>query len=289
MFNRSFMPSGLEEKAKKTLLWIIGINVGIFVLQLTLNATGARGFLENVFGLSLNGLLTGFVWTPFTYAFLHDTGNFFHLMLNMALIYMVGTQIFPLLGQKRFLQLYGLTAITGGVLFLLVSLLSGGGRVVGASGVWYGFLAFFVMLAPEEEILFMFFLRMKRKVLGFIMLGIGVLGLIFYEILGTGGMTAHSAHLGGMLGGYLFYKYVFAANPYDNKGGLNISLPKIFSKKSSQPQAKSYRYNVNVSKPKDMKREVDRILDKINSKGFGSLTAEEKRVLDDAKDLLRKR
>mgnify|MGYP006139679347 CR=1 FL=1 len=32
--------------------------------------------------------------------------------------------------------------------------------------------------------------------------------------------------------------------------------------------------------------EVDRILDKINSQGFASLTPDEKRVLDDAKDLL---
>ena len=32
--------------------------------------------------------------------------------------------------------------------------------------------------------------------------------------------------------------------------------------------------------------EVDRILDKINSHGFGALTPEEKRILDDAKDLL---
>jgi len=31
---------------------------------------------------------------------------------------------------------------------------------------------------------------------------------------------------------------------------------------------------------------VDRILDKINSHGFGALTVAEKRVLDEAKDLL---
>jgi hypothetical protein len=31
---------------------------------------------------------------------------------------------------------------------------------------------------------------------------------------------------------------------------------------------------------------VDRILDKINSHGFGSLSPEEKRLLDEAKDLL---
>jgi hypothetical protein len=34
---------------------------------------------------------------------------------------------------------------------------------------------------------------------------------------------------------------------------------------------------------------VDRILDKINSEGFGSLSANEKKILDDAKDLIGRR
>jgi hypothetical protein len=38
-----------------------------------------------------------------------------------------------------------------------------------------------------------------------------------------------------------------------------------------------------------IRAEVDRILDKINSEGFNALTADEKRVLDDAKDLLSRR
>jgi hypothetical protein len=38
-----------------------------------------------------------------------------------------------------------------------------------------------------------------------------------------------------------------------------------------------------------LRAEVDRILDKINSQGFGALTAQEKRVLDEAKDLLNRK
>ena len=36
----------------------------------------------------------------------------------------------------------------------------------------------------------------------------------------------------------------------------------------------------------DIRAQVDRILDKINSQGFGALTPDEKRLLDEAKDLL---
>ncbi|MEI7438422.1 MAG: DUF6576 domain-containing protein, partial [Thermoleophilia bacterium] len=47
-------------------------------------------------------------------------------------------------------------------------------------------------------------------------------------------------------------------------------------------------FQVNLGRKEELRVEVDRILDKINSQGFGALTAEEKRRLDEAKDLLRK-
>jgi hypothetical protein len=43
---------------------------------------------------------------------------------------------------------------------------------------------------------------------------------------------------------------------------------------------------VNLTNRNDLRVEVDRILDKINSEGFGALTPEEKRLLDEARDLL---
>jgi len=46
---------------------------------------------------------------------------------------------------------------------------------------------------------------------------------------------------------------------------------------------------VNLTNRDDLRAEVDRILDKINSQGFGALTADEKRVLDEARDLLSRR
>ena len=91
-----------------------------------------------------------------------------------------------------------------------------------------------------------------------------------------------------MLGGYLFYKLVYLRNP---TGGQNdrFRIPDWFKQKDNKTTAKAYPYKVNIASPKDMKKEVDRILDKINSKGFGSLTDDEKKILDEAGDLLKKR
>ena len=65
-------------------------------------------------------------------------------------------------------------------------------------------------------------------------------------------------------------------------------MPKWFRRaKKTQPAA--YHVNVGTATPPtrdELRAEVDRILDKINSQGFGALTDEEKRRLDEAKDLL---
>jgi len=50
---------------------------------------------------------------------------------------------------------------------------------------------------------------------------------------------------------------------------------------------KKSNFKVNLSSSMDMQAEVDRILDKINEQGFGSLTDNEKQTLEKAKGLLK--
>ncbi|MDE0819643.1 MAG: hypothetical protein OSA95_00875 [Opitutales bacterium] len=104
------------------------------------------------------------------------------------------------------------------------------------------------------------------------------------EIPGTTG-TAHSAHLGGMLAAVLFYRFGM---------GLELRMPGFLRqrrivrtashKKTVQPTDHTVSHGDNDA----LQREVDRILDKINAKGFGSLSPKEKQTLDQAKDILRR-
>jgi hypothetical protein len=50
---------------------------------------------------------------------------------------------------------------------------------------------------------------------------------------------------------------------------------------------KESNFKVNFSSSVDMQVEVDRILDKINEQGFGTLTEKEKQTLEKAKGLLK--
>jgi hypothetical protein len=70
---------------------------------------------------------------------------------------------------------------------------------------------------------------------------------------------------------------------FGGSSGASIELPRWFRrrKKDGAP-----RFQVNLTNRNDLRVEVDRILDKINSEGFGALTQEEKRLLDEARDLL---
>lgn len=293
MYDRPYMTTNFEEQAKKPLYWIIGINIAVFVLQNIVAASGATDFFQTYFAFRRGSLGDGFLWAPLTYSFLHSTTSFLHIIFNMLGVFFLGRAIVPILGAKRFVQLYFGTVILGGLLWWSVSFLSNAPAVVGASAAVFGLLAFFASVYPNRDIQVLLFfvipITVKPKILAWVMLGISGLGLIFQEILDPGAYVAHSAHLGGMLGGYLFYRFVYAPNPYASTGGLNISIPKLFKKSEAKSRTENYRYSVNVSQPKDLKKEVDRILDKINSNGFGSLTPDEKRVLDEARDLLRKR
>ncbi|EDY80602.1 peptidase, S54 (rhomboid) family, putative [Verrucomicrobiia bacterium DG1235] len=297
MYDRSYMTTSFEEKAKKTLIWIIGANIAVFVLQNIFDREGGPGYIGNFFAFHSDSLQSGMIWTPITYSFLHKVSNGLplHLIGNMLGVFFLGRAVLPVLGQSRFLQLYFGASFVGAILWFVASFQSGAGSVIGASAAVFALLTFFACLYPDREIqLLLFFvlpIRVKPRYLAYVMLAISVLGLFFQELFAArGAAIAHSAHLGGMLAGYLYYKYVYLPNPHDNSGTISLSFAGLFKRSKTAKSSAGYSYRVNVSKEtKDLKGEVDRILDKINSKGFGSLSANEKQILDEARDLLRKR
>ena len=69
---------------------------------------------------------------------------------------------------------------------------------------------------------------------------------------------------------------------------VGIELPR-WLRRRQKTAASTPRFQVNLTSRDDLRAEVDRILDKINSEGFGALTDEEKRLLDEARDLLSRR
>ena len=178
-------------------------NVAIFFLERLLG-----GGLFNAFALWPIG--TGFwPWQIGTYAFLH--GSFEHLFFNMLGLWMFGSELENVWGQRRYLQFYFASVFAAALTQLLVNALLGSeAPTVGASGGLFGLLLAFAMLFPNRIILLFFVIPMKAK---YLVLLFGIIEL--YQgaaVLNTG--VAHFAHLGGMLGGLLTLRYWRGQPPF---------------------------------------------------------------------------
>lgn len=176
-----------------------------------------------------------------TYMFLH--GNLEHIFFNMFALWMFGNTLENYWGSKKFLIYYFATGIGAGIFQMLVTyihlqtfeisndmwdiiltqgddLLRSGrnwiddtlgsvnlivnGSTVGASGAIFGLLMAFGMLFPNAEIYLYFALPIKAK---WFVLMYGIIELVSGLRNSAGDNTAHFAHLGGMIFGFILLKY----------------------------------------------------------------------------------
>jgi membrane associated rhomboid family serine protease len=305
LYDRPYMreaPGEPDASKASMVTTLLVITIGVFVLQQVLNVffpgMGGRGntFLADWFALSGQNFQELKVWTILSYGFLHSTQGFLHILGNMLGLFFIGRMIEPILGRDRFLFLYIGSMLVGGLVYLLFHL-DGPQMVVGASAAVFGIMGFFCMLRPEQPItLLLFFvlpLTVKPKWVFRVSLAISAGGLLFYELPGNS-YIAHSAHLGGILAGFAYYRFVFNAQgsgPFGRSASApaaSVELPEWFKRKKNQPATRNMNYTVNRSSRDQLQQEVDRILDKINASGFGSLSDDEKQTLDQARDILSK-
>ena len=159
-------------------------------------------------------------WQVLTYAFLH--GGMGHLFFNMLGLWMFGSELERLWGQKRYAQFLLAGVLAAAVAQLLFNALSGSNNpTVGASGALFALLLAFGMLFPNRIIMPLFPpIPMKARTFVLVFGGIELLlgsGLLD-SLLGTGGGNiAHFAHLGGMVGGFLMIRYWRGHPPFGRR------------------------------------------------------------------------
>jgi len=288
IYDRPYMRSDFGRREISVLAWIIGITIVAFVVQTIFRVWFKSTFIEDIFALSQIAMANGFVWSLVTYGFLH--AGPLHLLVNLLVTFFLGRELLPILGPARFVGLYIGAVIVGGLTWLAVSFTHTGGILLGGSAAVFALLTVFACFYPNKPITFLLFfiipVTVKPKHLALIFLGIAVFGLLFQELPGNE-YVAHSAHLGGMLAGWLYFRHVHHRTGEFANVRPKIEVPKWFRRKAvpSTPN----RFKVNVTRPRNVRAEVDRILDKINNSGFGSLTDREKKILDEAHDALNRR
>lgn len=188
------------------------VNVAVFTLQLVVRlALGAAAEMALLrwFGLVPYAVTHGLrIWQPFTYLFLH--GDLWHLLINLFVLWMFGTDLERTWGPRRFLNYFFLTGVGAGLLNVLMKSLvdwAGNGPAliptIGASGAVYGILAGAAILYPHRQVvIFPFPVTLPMRVY---VLVIGAIA--FYGSLSSPGDTiSHITHLGGMLVGYVYLR-----------------------------------------------------------------------------------
>lgn len=149
-------------------------------------------------------------WQLVTYSFLHGGG--LHLGLNLFAIWMFGADVERVWGTKRMLAAYFAAVLTGAIAQTLSVVVSGdiGGPVVGASAGVFGLLLCFGMLFPRRRILLIFPpIPMQARTFVVVYAALE----LFLGVTGTAEGVAHFAHLGGLVGGWLVFRYGSSLTP----------------------------------------------------------------------------
>ncbi|HRE83974.1 MAG TPA: hypothetical protein PLN52_23225, partial [Opitutaceae bacterium] len=153
-------------------------------------------------------------------------------------------------------------------------------------------LVLYGCLSPNHRITLLFFfipVTVVVKYVVFAALALEMTGWLLFDAVGKASPLGweHSAHLGGMAAGWMYYRWVHLREWQNPDARPEMELPRWFKKSKAAPTPPP-AFKVNLTTREDMKAEVDRILDKINSEGFNALTAEERRILDDARNVMSK-
>src|SRR5271166_6199974 len=187
---------------------------GVIFLVLAVLSAFAPALAEAaqvLFQLRAIDVVHGWVWQLVTYAFLH--AGLMHILFNMLALWMFGAQLEMDWGYNLFMQFYFFCAIGAALVTVAVSFTRLLGvtpytATVGASGGIYGLLLAFGMLHGESQVM-LFPLPFLIKAKYFVM---GIIALALYGALssarGGGQSIAYMAHLGGVLFGYIWLKFI---------------------------------------------------------------------------------
>ena len=186
LFGAGTMPPGVKQ--------LILITGGVYLVQLVFPAVTV------FFALYPPAVFSLEVWGLFTYMFLH--GGLFHLLMNMFMLYMFGSQLERVWGRRRFIRYYLLCGVGAGLFALLPLPAFFDARHIGASGAVYGVLLAFGLLFPSAQVYLLGILPMSARHMVILFGFISLAG----SLSATSDGVSHIAHLGGLVVGYVLLR-----------------------------------------------------------------------------------
>jgi len=239
--------------------WLLIINIAVFLVSVIIRPLGV--LIYEWFELDATSPFRALqLWRLITYQFLHDPNSIMHLLFNMLGVFFLGPALESHWGSKKFVIFYLGCGVAGALFYLLLVAVNFLLPVpmVGASGAILGMLAACAILFPHFVVfIFIFPVPIRVAAIAFT--------VIYLVLVVTRGENAggHAAHLAGMATGAV---YVLSRS-WQAKLKLKIQ---------------SVRWEKKMASERDLRLQLDRILEKVHESGIHSLTLKEKKILKKA-------
>ena len=216
----------------------------------------------------------GAFWQLLSYAFVHPPAALIWFAIEMYMLFVFGREVERFIGQRAYIGLY-LTLLFLPSMFLTIWGLHERVGLAGSAALHFGIFIAFATIYPHVEM----FLRITAKWVALILAGAYTLQLLAYHV------WSEMAVVWLSMGAAFFLIRLRGIGPellwWDNLKTKLRPKPKF----RVLPKENARR----VVEPDDVYASVDPILDKIAKSGIGSLTANERRALDRARNRLLKK
>jgi membrane associated rhomboid family serine protease len=259
---------GLPRPARAVKVLLL-LNAAAFVLQIFLDRPTPDvgwGAMSASLGVTVSGWWQ--VWRYVTFQFLH--AGVWHILLNMLALYILGSPLERHYGTKRFVVFYLSCGIFAGLAYVIIGAAAGlpdALPIIGASGGVYGIVLAAAVYFPGFRIIFLFF-PVPIRLAAIVIFGAMLLTVLRAVAAGRAdAVMSDVAHLGGavLAAAWIWLLPRFRQVRLDARAALNRGAWERKMRDRAEEQA-----------------EVDRILKKIHDEGIASLSAKEKRYLQEA-------
>ncbi len=300
------MPSSPPRRLGTAVAWLLGINLTVYFLQLTVvspsDMVEALGFHPQ----DLRALGRAW-WTIGTYMFVH--GGFWHLVLTLYTLWLFGPRVEAVWTPGEFTRFYLFCGLGGWFLSLF---LGGDSVLIGASAAVMGVALAYATLWPHETVYLFGMVPMSIRWLVALVVLMNLLG-------GFATMPenrlAYLAHLGGLGAAWLYLRTSARVSLAGMRRHVepvpdvpDEDLPHAVPKSHRQPRepnaddavarskaltsqqrkASRQRATGTPAHAENESARLNRVLDKISATGIESLTPDERQLLDDASKRRRK-
>lgn len=269
-------------------VYIIAAFIGVFSTLFNVN----YWLNEYICFIELPASFERLLWQPWsivTYMFVHE--RMLHILFNMIALYSFGRIFLNFFSVRHFVGVYLFGGIVGGLSFMLAfntfpyfDGMVDGAYLVGASASALAILTATATRSPNYIVSLPLFGSMRLVTITVVIV------IIYLLLLVSENAGGNFAHLGGVFAGWLFAFMLNKGKDLTSLINKIIDFLATIFKRRRNPKKVEFTYQrggreadyeYNAQK-KSNEQEIDKILEKVKSGGYASLTEEEKKRLFDA-------